>query len=100
MPTTWELLRTAGFKYDTTFGYADCVGFRNGMCHPFQPFNLNTDQYIDIWEIPLTIMDKTLLSYMELDMATSWEITKRLIDTTEELGGVITVLWHNTSMNL
>jgi len=95
---TWELLKTAGFKYDTTFGYTDCVGFRNGMCHPFKPFNLNTGKYIDIWEIPLTIMDKTLLNYMQLDEATSWEVAKRLIDTVEEHNGVITILWHNTSM--
>lgn len=98
VPTTWELLREAGFSYDATFGYADCVGFRNGMCHPFKPFNLNTNQYIDIWEIPLTIMDVTLGGYMQLDMPKAWEITKRLIDTVEKYNGVITILWHNTSI--
>lgn len=30
VPDTWELLSKAGFKYDTTFGYSDCAGFRNG----------------------------------------------------------------------
>ena len=30
VPDTWELLAKAGFKYDTTFGYDDMVGFRNG----------------------------------------------------------------------
>ncbi|MCD5401167.1 polysaccharide deacetylase family protein, partial [candidate division NPL-UPA2 bacterium] len=52
VPETWELLSKVGFKYDTTFGYADCVGFRNGMCHPFKPFNLNTNKEINILEIP------------------------------------------------
>lgn len=98
VPKTWELLKEAGFKYDTTFGYADCVGFRNGMCHPFKPFNLNTNKYIDILEIPLTIMDCTLDGYMRLDMKNAWEITKRLVDTVEKLKGVITILWHNTYM--
>ena len=42
VPDTWEHLHNAGIKYDTTLGYTDCVGFRNGMCHPFKPFNLNT----------------------------------------------------------
>ena len=97
-PTTWELLKTAGFKYDTTFGYADCVGFRNGMCHPFRPYNIDKSEYIDIWEIPLTIMDRTLSNYMQLGMSTSWKIAKRLIDTVEEYNGVITILWHHTSM--
>lgn len=98
VPKTWELLNEAGFKYDATFGYADCVGFRNGMCHPFKPFNLNTNKYINILEIPLTIMDGTLVDYMRLDIKNSWDIIKRLIDTVERHGGVITVLWHNTYM--
>lgn len=99
VPTTWELLSKAGFKYDSTFGYADCIGFRNGMCHPFKPFNVNTGEEIDILEIPLTIMDCTLLrDYMRLDFKTAWEFTKDLIDTVEQYNGVITILWHNTYM--
>ena len=94
VPTTWELLKEAGFKYDTTFGYADCVGFRNGMCHPFKPFNLNNNEYIDIMEIPLIIMDETLITYMRLDLTKIWDITKELIDTVEKCRGVITILWH------
>ena len=98
VPDTWELLREANFKYDTTFGYADMVGFRNGMCHPFSPFNLDTNREINILEIPLTIMDCTLFDYMKLDMRGAWEITKLLIDTVEKYNGVITILWHNTYM--
>lgn len=98
-PETWELLSQAGFKYDTTFGYADCVGFRNGMCHPFRPYNRNTDRQIEILEIPLVIMDCTMLrDYMRLNISDSWDITKKLIDTVEKYGGVITILWHNTYM--
>jgi peptidoglycan/xylan/chitin deacetylase (PgdA/CDA1 family) len=98
VPDTWEILGRAGFRYDATFGYADYVGFRNGMCHPFRPFNLNTNRYIDIWEIPLAIMDTTLYNYMKLDTIRSWEFMKRLIDNVERNRGVITILWHNTSM--
>ena len=98
VPDTWELLSKAGFKYDTTFGYADCVGFRNGMCHPFKPFNLVTNEEIDILEIPLTIMDCTLFDYMKLDIEGAWDVTKKLIDTVEKHNGVITILWHNTYM--
>jgi len=65
VPETWGLPKEAGFKYDTTLGYADCVGFRNGMCHPFKPFDLNINSYINILEIPLIIMDRTLFDYMK-----------------------------------
>lgn len=98
VPDTWEILYKAGFEYDTTFGYADCAGFRNGMCHPFKPFNILTGKEIDIFEIPLTIMDNTLFDYMRLDMAGAWKIIKLLIDTVEKYKGVITILWHNTYM--
>lgn len=97
VPDTWEHLRSAGFRYDATLGYADCVGFRNGMCHPFKPHNLVTQCEVDILEIPLTIMDGTLDQYMNLDPNRAWEITKRVIDTVERNHGVITILWHNTS---
>lgn len=98
-PDTWDILSKAGFKYDATFGYNDCSGFRNGMCHPFKPFNLNTRKEIEILEIPLTIMDCTLFNdYMRLDFKKAWELTKQLIDTVENYNGVITILWHNTYM--
>lgn len=99
VPDTWKLLRKAGFKYDSTLGYADCVGFRNGMCHPFKPFNLNTNSEIDILEIPLNIMDVTLFDYMKLDLNGAWKITKLLIDIVEKYNGIITILWHNTYMD-
>jgi peptidoglycan/xylan/chitin deacetylase (PgdA/CDA1 family) len=99
VPITWELLKEADFKYDSTFGYADCIGYRNGMCHPFKPFNLNTITEIDILEIPLNIMDTTLYdAYMRLDSDSTWAFVKQLIDTTEKHNGVLTILWHNTSM--
>jgi len=97
VPDTWEFLSQAGFKYDSTLGYADCIGFRNGMCHPFRPFNLNTGHEIDIVEIPLVVMDGTLFqSYMRLDSDSAIKLVKRLIDQVAELHGVFTLLWHNT----
>ena len=99
VPDTWEQLSQAGFRYDSTFGYADCAGFRNGMCHPFRPVNLNTGREIDIMEIPLIIMDQTFDRYMALDARGRWDITRNLIDATERCHGVITILWHNTYMN-
>ncbi|MDP4197846.1 MAG: polysaccharide deacetylase family protein [Bacteroidota bacterium] len=98
VPDTWELLSKANFKYDTTFGYSDCVGFRNGMCHPFKPYNINTGKQIDIIELPLIVMDRTLsMDYMRLDIKKAWELIKSLIDKVEQYNGVITILWHNNT---
>jgi len=99
VPDTWEYLSKAGFKYDATFGYSDCAGFRNGICHPFRPFNRNIGKQIDILELPLIIMDRTLLKdYMRLDFKKAWELIKRLIDKVEQYNGVVTILWHNNML--
>ena len=98
VPDSWEILHAAGLSYDSSLGYADCAGFRNGMCHPFKPFNLNSGKIIDIIEIPLVIMDDSLLDrYMRLDPDQAWEITRELIDRAANCHGVITLLWHNYS---
>lgn len=93
-PDSWEILTDAGFNYDSTFGYYDCAGFRNGMCHPFSPYNLDTGKEIDILEIPLVVMDVALFATSN-SFEEAWEHTKNLIDTTASFNGVITLLWHN-----
>jgi len=98
VPDTWEMLSKAGFEYDATFGYADMVGFRNGMCHPYFPFNLITNKEINILEIPLNIMDTTFDEYLPFDINGQWEIIKYLIDTVEKYNGVISIIWHNKNM--
>lgn len=98
IPDTWMLLSKAGFRYDTTLGFAEVVGFRNGMCHPFKPFNLDLNKEINIFEIPPTIMDNTLFEYMNLDSEYAWKMIKTLIDTVEKFNGIITIVWHNKSM--
>jgi peptidoglycan/xylan/chitin deacetylase (PgdA/CDA1 family) len=97
VPDTWEFLRKAGFQHDSTIGYPDCIGFRNGMCHPYMPYNRNTNRVIDIIELPLVIRDTTLFDYMRLDWDEAWDITRNLINKTEKKCGVITFLWHNTT---
>lgn len=95
IPNTWKLLAQAGFEYDSTFGYYDMIGFRNGICHPFKPYDLNENKIIDIIEIPPCIVDVSLFSYMKCNAAKSWIYIKNLIDAVEKLGGVLTILWHN-----
>ncbi|MDD1746661.1 MAG: polysaccharide deacetylase family protein, partial [Methanomassiliicoccales archaeon] len=99
VPDTWELLKEAGFKYDSTLAYSYCAGFRNGMCHPYLPHNLRTNQAIDILEIPLTIMEGHFFDNMKLNYEQSWEMAKRLLDAARMYKGAISILWHNSSMS-
>ena len=97
VPDTWEILHKAGIKYDATLGYADCAGFRNGMCHPYYPYNLNTGETIEIMEVPLIVMDGTLFDgYMRLERDDAFRLVTELIDAVEKVHGVFTLLWHNS----
>lgn len=100
VPDTWEHLAKAGFKYDSTFGYGDVIGFRNGMCHPFRPYNLNAGSYIDILEIPLCIMDMALWGLKSKPGAGDlWKTLDGMMKVAERCGGVLTILWHNNIFN-
>jgi len=95
VPDTWEILAKAGFKYDATFGYTDSVGFRNGMCHPFRPFNINSNSEINIVEIPLAIMEGTFFGHMKTDPTRALATVRTMIDQVAKYNGVLTILWHN-----
>lgn len=94
-PTTWQFLAQAGFRYDTTFGFADCAGFRNGLCHPFFPKLATTGERLPILELPLHIMDATFENYMRLNWQTARTVIFDIINKVSSLGGVVSILWHN-----
>jgi len=95
IPNTWLNLASSGFKYDNTFGYNDIIGFRNGLCFPFQPYNVEKDRAIDIWELSANILDKTLFYYMGLDMNAAYECSVELIDAVRKVNGVVSLSWHS-----
>ena len=95
--STWDQLIKSGFKIDSTFGYHNIPGFRNGMCHPFIPYSVNNNSFLDIIEIPIMIMDTTLFKHLNLNHDNAFELVKIIIDKVKKLNGVVTILWHNES---
>ena len=95
-PDTWHFLHQAGFEYDTTYGYPDVIGFRNGMCHPYWPFDRNIGQYIDILEIPLCIMDVQLPAQVP---AETWRAVTGMVDAVEACHGTLTLNFHNDTFS-
>jgi len=97
-PGTWRHLEKLGFIYDTTFGYADLPGYRNGMCYPFRPFDHSANSFIDILELPLIVMDVTFWKYMGLDIHQSFILFQKIADDIKKVNGVLTILWHNNCL--
>jgi hypothetical protein len=99
LPHTWTALERSGFIYDTTYGFSDTVGFRNGMCHPFRPIDPATGSRLGIVEIPLIFMDATVLFNMRLKEDEAWDLFIQVLGEVRACGGVMTLLWHNNYMD-
>lgn len=92
IPNTWELQREVGFKYDSSFGFRNRIGFRGNKIRPFRPFD---DEFL---EIPLTIMDGPLFKSSK-GIYTAWRKCENLLKYIEKKKGLLTVLWHTDRFN-
>ncbi len=90
-----EYLDSAGFAYDSTFGYTDAVGFRAGTLQAFKPFTAR-----HLLELPLHVMDTALFYPSRLDLApeAATEVVLALVEKAERYGGALTVNWHDRSI--
>lgn len=96
VPMTWRYLKKAGFLYDSTFGYNLYNGFRNGMSHPYKPYDRIRGEFIDLIEIPPIIMDS---AFRRGPPSTSWEELLRIVKMVEKTHGVLTVNFHNEAFH-
>jgi peptidoglycan/xylan/chitin deacetylase (PgdA/CDA1 family) len=92
IPRTWELQAREGFRYDSSFGFRDKVGFRDDKLRPYRPLD------DELLEIPMTIMDGPLFASSR-NNEEAWEKCKRLIDQAQNQSALLTILWHNNRFN-
>jgi hypothetical protein len=97
-PDTWRQWEQARLTYDSTLSYADHEGFRCGTCHPYHPFDIEQDRQMDLLEVPLIVMDATLKQYRHLTPEAGQECILTLAQRCQQVGGVLTLLWHNNSL--
>jgi peptidoglycan/xylan/chitin deacetylase (PgdA/CDA1 family) len=85
----------ARFAYDSSFGFADALGFR-GSARPFRPWNVERDEPFDLVEIPMGAMDATLAEphYLGLTPGQATARLDALLDRAAELGAAFSVIWH------
>lgn len=100
-PDTWRIQEQLGILYDTTLSYADHAGFRCGICFPFKPFDVIENREINIWEIPLIVMDGSLQNpkYQNLSPEAAFKQLIKLCNMVEKSNGLFTLLWHNSSFD-
>jgi hypothetical protein len=100
-PDTWRLQEKAGLLYDATLSFADHVGFRCGICLPYQPFDIAENRKLAVWELPLIIQEVTLhgASYQNMLPKLAYDEFVKHIEITKRFHGVFVLLWHNSSFD-
>ncbi|NQZ78165.1 MAG: MarR family transcriptional regulator [Ekhidna sp.] len=94
---TFTLLSESGFLQDSSMGYPDHIGFRAGTCKPYQMFDLKANKPLDIIQVPLLVMEVSMLSesYMGLSHDDALSRVSALVNQCRRYQGVFTFLWHN-----
>lgn len=98
-PTTTYIQVKSQLEYDSTLGFAERIGFRNSYAYPFKLFDFDNNKVMDIWQIPLNVMDVTLLDYMKLPIDTFMNSIKPILDEVIKFNGVFSLLWHNCRLD-
>lgn len=97
-PQTWVDWETCKLSPDSSLGYADQIGFRAGTCLPYRPWLLTLNREANLIEIPLLVMDATLMTYLHLLPKQSLARVADCMARSRAVGGVFTVLWHNSTL--
>jgi hypothetical protein len=96
-PVSWIHWENCGLAYDSSVGFAEHIGFRAGTCIPYRPWLFALNRESELLEIPLLVMDRTLLAYMKLSLAECLDASRTCLERCAAVGGVFTLLWHNDS---
>ena len=93
--SSFATLDHAGFAYDASIGYNNVVGFRAGTTQVFRPLSAER-----LLELPLHIQDSALFfpGRMNCTEQEALDLCQRILDWTQELGGVTTLSWHERSL--
>lgn len=95
---TPQILEKNKIKFDSSLGFYDFCGFRNGTSLPFYLFDFQSNTITNTIEIPLIIMDATLFYEHYLNLKTEQETNMYLepiLIQMQKMGGILTINWHN-----
>ncbi len=98
---TFDAIANVGFKYDSTLGFSNDLGYRCGTSLPFQPFNPKNKKPYPFLEIPLILMDTVLLLETKLHLSSdeAWGIVEKYLECAFKSRFCLTLNWHNNNIN-
>ena len=85
----------AGFRYDSTFGFADRNGFRLGLADAVPAWDDGAQSALPITEVPFIWMDRALSKYRGIEDPSVWiDDALELARICRDVNGVWTGVWH------
>ena len=88
---SFSFLQKYGINVDESSGYADRIGYRNGIAGCFQAYDPVSRKGMDIWEVPLTVMDAVLVKQYGKKAIPMFS---KLIHHLSHIGGALSVVFH------
>ena len=86
---------------DHSLGYTEVMGFRSGTARPFCLYNMQNGDTSETIFYPLHIMDHSILQgrNKDSDVRKALNHAEKIKRRVQFYGGVLSVLWHNSSLN-
>ncbi|UCH71920.1 MAG: polysaccharide deacetylase family protein [Thermoplasmatales archaeon] len=85
---TWQTLEKNKIIYDSSLGYSDQVGFKSGVCNPYNAYDYNNNKELKTVELPLVFMDNIF------EMKDCNEKLNKLVENVKKFNGLIVIDWH------
>lgn len=97
---TPQIIKKAGISIDSTLTFADCAGFRCGVCYEYEFYDVIHRKRVGFIESPLVVMEATLFSkkYMGLNVESGVCKIEELKQKCRRYEGDFTLLWHNSML--
>ena len=92
----FRAIESAELIFDSTLGFSEMVGFRNGASFAFPPYDFKNEAPHRFLEIPLALMDVSLEAASRTLRKHPQELADEVLQQSRKWSwGGISVLWHN-----
>jgi len=92
----FEEIERAELLADSTLGFSEAVGFRNGASFAFPPYNFSEERPCEFLEVPLVLMDGSLEAASRVLRRPPQELAEEVLGESRKYGwGGIGLIWHN-----
>lgn len=99
LPRSYREVLNDGITEEYSMGYSEDIGFRAGICCPYNFYDLEADQETKLKIHPFVFMDVALKNALNLTLDQAWERIHPLIDLTIKYNGELVTVWHNESLS-